>query len=215
MVGVVHGAAAGRAALKRSCGRAEPGRARETASRRASPAPHETAAPRRAQFRRGGRNNRRTLCSPPCAASPDPHPRRCRHRPDRRAATCSASSRPTRSPPRASPTARRSARRAATPAARSRTASAIYKKADRAAVFAGWRDMNDYMRENRIEPVAAAARGAGQDGRRRIALDAGRAARDRPGDRQTIAKRLDSRPAQLGFAATSNSPTQSARRARS
>ena len=30
---------------------------------------------------------------------------------------------------------------------------AIYKKADRAAVFAGWRDMNDYMRENQIEPV--------------------------------------------------------------
>jgi hypothetical protein len=31
---------------------------------------------------------------------------------------------------------------------------AIYRKADRAAVFAGWRDMNDYMRENKIEPVA-------------------------------------------------------------
>jgi hypothetical protein len=30
---------------------------------------------------------------------------------------------------------------------------AIYKKADRSAVFAGWRDMNDYMRENKIEPV--------------------------------------------------------------
>jgi hypothetical protein len=30
----------------------------------------------------------------------------------------------------------------------------IYKKADRAAVFAGWRDMNDYMRENKIEAVA-------------------------------------------------------------
>ena len=30
---------------------------------------------------------------------------------------------------------------------------AIYKKSDRAAVFAGWRDMNDYMRENKIEPV--------------------------------------------------------------
>ncbi len=30
----------------------------------------------------------------------------------------------------------------------------IYKKADRAAIFAGWRDMNDYMRENKIEPVA-------------------------------------------------------------
>lgn len=31
---------------------------------------------------------------------------------------------------------------------------AIYKKAERAAVFAGWRDMNDYMRDNKIEPVA-------------------------------------------------------------
>jgi len=31
---------------------------------------------------------------------------------------------------------------------------AIYRKADRAAIYAGWRDMNDYMRENKIEPVA-------------------------------------------------------------
>ena len=30
---------------------------------------------------------------------------------------------------------------------------AIYKKADRSAIYAGWRDMNDYMRENKIEPV--------------------------------------------------------------
>jgi hypothetical protein len=30
------------------------------------------------------------------------------------------------------------------------------KKADRAAVFTGWREMNDYMRENKIEPVAPA-----------------------------------------------------------
>ena len=30
---------------------------------------------------------------------------------------------------------------------------ALNKKADRAAVFAGWRDMNDYMRENKIEAV--------------------------------------------------------------
>ena len=30
---------------------------------------------------------------------------------------------------------------------------AIYRKSDRAAIFAGWRDMNDYMRENKIEPV--------------------------------------------------------------
>ncbi len=40
---------------------------------------------------------------------------------------------------------------------------AIYKKSDRAAIFAGWRDMNDYMRENKIEPVlpqvAAQAKG--------------------------------------------------------
>jgi hypothetical protein len=30
---------------------------------------------------------------------------------------------------------------------------ALNRKADRAAVFAGWRDMNDYMRENKIEAV--------------------------------------------------------------
>lgn len=30
----------------------------------------------------------------------------------------------------------------------------LNKKADKAAVFAGWREMNDYMRENQIEPVA-------------------------------------------------------------
>ncbi len=29
----------------------------------------------------------------------------------------------------------------------------VYKKSDRAAVYAGWREMNDYMRENKIEPV--------------------------------------------------------------
>ncbi len=29
----------------------------------------------------------------------------------------------------------------------------FYKKAERSAVFAGWRDMNDYMRENEIESV--------------------------------------------------------------
>ena len=30
---------------------------------------------------------------------------------------------------------------------------ALNKKAEKAAVFAGWRDMNDYMRENKIESV--------------------------------------------------------------
>lgn len=36
------------------------------------------------------------------------------------------------------------------------------KRADKAAVFAGWREMNDYMRENKIEavpPQAVAAKG--------------------------------------------------------
>jgi hypothetical protein len=31
---------------------------------------------------------------------------------------------------------------------------ALNRKADRAAVFAGWREMNDYMRENKIDAVA-------------------------------------------------------------
>jgi hypothetical protein len=30
----------------------------------------------------------------------------------------------------------------------------LNRKADKAAVFAGWREMNDYMRENKIDPVA-------------------------------------------------------------
>ncbi len=30
---------------------------------------------------------------------------------------------------------------------------AMNRKADKAAVFTGWRDMNDYMRENKIESV--------------------------------------------------------------
>jgi hypothetical protein len=31
---------------------------------------------------------------------------------------------------------------------------ALNKKAEKAAIFAGWRDMNDYMRENKIDSVA-------------------------------------------------------------
>jgi len=30
----------------------------------------------------------------------------------------------------------------------------LNKRADKAAVFAGWREMNDYMRENKLEAVA-------------------------------------------------------------
>jgi hypothetical protein len=29
----------------------------------------------------------------------------------------------------------------------------LNKRADKAALFSGWREMNDYMRENKIEPV--------------------------------------------------------------
>ena len=32
---------------------------------------------------------------------------------------------------------------------------ALNKRADRAAVFAGWREMNDYMRENKLEAMPA------------------------------------------------------------
>jgi len=30
---------------------------------------------------------------------------------------------------------------------------ALNRKVEKAAIFAGWREMNDYMRENKIEPV--------------------------------------------------------------
>jgi len=38
---------------------------------------------------------------------------------------------------------------------------AMNRKADKAAIFAGWRDMNDYMRENKMEPVAPQLAAAG------------------------------------------------------
>ncbi len=34
---------------------------------------------------------------------------------------------------------------------------ALNKRADKSALFAGWREMNDYMRENKIEAVAPQA----------------------------------------------------------
>ena len=85
------------------------------------------------------------------------------------AATCSASTRPRRSPPPAKPTAGRSAAPAAMPAGRSRTATRSTRRPTAPSVFAGWRDMNDYMRENKIEPVApqlAAQAGQAQPARR-------------------------------------------------
>lgn len=48
---------------------------------------------------------------------------------------------------------------------------AMNRKADKPAVFAGWREMNDYMRENKIEAVSPQVAGgparAGDAGTRR------------------------------------------------
>jgi hypothetical protein len=64
---------------------------------------------------------------------------------------------------------------------------AIYKKADRAAIYAGWRDMNDYMRENKIEPVmpqltaqALAGSKSAAGARAKADADADKAAEGRP-----------------------------------
>jgi len=39
---------------------------------------------------------------------------------------------------------------------------ALNRKSDRSAVFAGWREMNDYMRENKIEDVTPRLSGGGE-----------------------------------------------------
>jgi hypothetical protein len=39
---------------------------------------------------------------------------------------------------------------------------ALNKKVDKGAVFAGWREMNDYMRENKIEEVAPQQQASGK-----------------------------------------------------
>lgn len=39
---------------------------------------------------------------------------------------------------------------------------AMNKRADKAAVFAGWREMNDYMRENKIEAVSPQGGGSAE-----------------------------------------------------
>ena len=63
----------------------------------------------------------------------------------------------------------------------------LNKKADKAAVFAGWREMNDYMRENKIEvvppapppPVVADAGEAADDSHDEPAKKPGKAAADK------------------------------------
>jgi hypothetical protein len=39
---------------------------------------------------------------------------------------------------------------------------ALNRKADKAAIYAGWREMSDYMRENKIEPVTPQLTGGGK-----------------------------------------------------
>ena len=48
---------------------------------------------------------------------------------------------------------------------------ALNKRAERASVFAGWRDMNDYMRENKIDPVAPQIASTVASGNARKAAD--------------------------------------------
>lgn len=63
----------------------------------------------------------------------------------------------------------------------------LNKRADKAAVFAGWREMNDYMRENKIEvvapapppPVVADASDAAAEGQAEPARKPGKAAADK------------------------------------
>jgi hypothetical protein len=72
----------------------------------------------------------------------------------------------------------------------------LNRKADRAAIYGGWREMNEYMRENKLEPVVpqldpdarVAARStpapeaAGEDG------SAAESTGDRPGDKHKAAQ---------------------------
>jgi hypothetical protein len=47
----------------------------------------------------------------------------------------------------------------------------LNRKADKASIFSGWRDMNDYMRENKIEAVAPALPSGGKSAEKKA--DAG------------------------------------------
>jgi hypothetical protein len=66
----------------------------------------------------------------------------------------------------------------------------LNRRADKASVYAGWREMNDYMRENKLEPVAPqlsaetvaqAAEGASEGKKDKARADKG----DKPSDKGT------------------------------
>jgi len=52
---------------------------------------------------------------------------------------------------------------------------ALNRKSDRASIFAGWREMNDYMRENKIEAVTPQVTTQLADGKVADTADSGKA----------------------------------------
>ena len=65
---------------------------------------------------------------------------------------------------------------------------ALNKKAEKASVFAGWRDMNDYMRENKIEavpPQVVAAKAAAESEEAKPAADKSDKATDKSTEKAT------------------------------
>ena len=68
---------------------------------------------------------------------------------------------------------------------------ALNKRADKAAVFAGWREMNDYMRDNKVEAVTPQAAPAVAETSAKV--DAPVAATDEPAKaKASKAKKTDS-----------------------
>jgi hypothetical protein len=66
----------------------------------------------------------------------------------------------------------------------------LNRRADKAAVYAGWREMNDYMRENKLEPVppsltAETVAQADAEGKRARAEKSDKASADKAGDKTT------------------------------
>lgn len=76
----------------------------------------------------------------------------------------------------------------------------LNRRADKAAVYAGWREMNDYMRENKLEPVAPSLSAetvaqVDSDAKRarsdKSAEKSGDKGTDRPGDKPAAEKSSD------------------------
>ena len=70
----------------------------------------------------------------------------------------------------------------------------LNRKADKAAIYAGWREMSDYMRENKIDPVAPQLAGADKNADKVEKAEATEAIKaDDPSD-----KPADGKPAKPG-----------------